>query len=250
MATRNTHIKAINEINHKKRKQITNLDKQTNIEKYKSLCESIYDRSPPKKSKIIESDDWDDVIEQPTQISKPLDADKYVACVIGTSMVKHFNVKELFPDQNCFFKSISGGLVKAIMNVLEARESLLKHCKVFIITAGSNDMDSRNEAETGIADFLKLAQYLKAQYKDAKFIINKLVPRTKTKYSVITEFEKRRLQFNDFLENDLMFLGNLTVVDHREFENKDRLSSLLSDGVHLAPSSGVPLYVNEIKKFI
>lgn len=210
-------------VNHKKRKQ-------NNPSNESSL--------PIKKNLIAE-----DLTSQQSS--------NYTACLIGTSMVKHINVKTLFSNETkCFFKSISGGLIKGITSCLTARELLLAHCKLFIITAGSNDIDSGHDVQVAINDFTNLAKYLHSKYPDAKVIINKLIPRTRTKFTKLADFEIRRVEFNQFLEEGLQFLPDHVIVTHNIFEDKLRLDSLLSDGVHLSPLYGVGPYVAQIQKYI
>ena len=172
----------------------------------------------------------------------------YEACVIGTSMVKHIDVKVLFTNKSCFFKSISGGRINDITNILKQREELLKKCKYFIITCGSNDVDSLNSISQVKADFFKLAFYLSKKYPDAKFFFNKLIPRLKTKYLDLAEFEKRRVDFNDCIQKRLGVLGNSMILTHESFEEKDKLGCLLSDGVHISPLNGLSLYVDTIQQ--
>ena len=172
----------------------------------------------------------------------------YEACVIGTSMVKHIDVKVLFSNKNCFFKSISGGRINDITNSLKQREELLKKCKYFIVTCGSNDVDSLNSITQVKADYFKLAFYLSRKYPGAKFFFNKLIPRLKTKYLDLVEFEKRRLEFNKCIQKRLGALSNSTVLTHDSFEAKDKLGCLLSDGVHISPMNGLSLYVHTIQQ--
>ena len=83
-------------------------------------------------------------------------------------------------------------------------------------------MDSENDANTGINDFLEMVQYLNEIYSDAKFIFNKLVPRTQTKFTDLKEFEERRIQFNNFLEKDLTFLKDYIILGHLEGKMRRR----------------------------
>jgi len=184
-------------------------------------------------------------------LDKPKDnAEKYVACIIGTSMVKQIKTNDLFEDKKCFFKSISGGLINDIARCLVARELLLAECRCFVITCGSNDVDSTASIQTVCNNFLNMIKYLNNQYPEARFIINKLVPRLKTKFVHIDAFEKRRTVFNNYLEENLKFLKNYSIVEHPSFEEKSNLCNLLSDGVHLSLSNGVPVYTKTIKEFI
>lgn len=235
-------IHLIKQFNHHRNLDLLNNKKRKQIE---PPSNSIL---PKRKTFDENNENWDD--DTQTSQNKTLKPEEYTACIIGTSMVKHFSVKDIFPDQKCFFKSISGGSIRDVHNILKSRELLLAHVKTFVITAGSNDMDSENDANTGINDFLEMVQYLNEIYSDAKFIFNKLVPRTQTKFTDLKEFEERRIQFNNFLEKDLTFLKDYIILGHLEFEDVDKLSENLSDGVHLSVSKGVPLYVEEIKKSI
>lgn len=198
----------------------------------------------------------DDLIEIATPAKKASNSNNYTACLIGTSMVKHLSIKEMFPSKRCFFKSISGGSIKNVLQCLRARSNCLTDCEVFVLTAGSNDIDRDGPGATDTAldssveDFLSLCTYLKETYPTARFIINKLIPRTKTKYTDLHVFEQRRVKFNEFLERELTFLGDYVVVSHPEFERKQELWNLLIDGVHLSPVRGVPLYTAEIKKYL
>ena len=169
----------------------------------------------------------------------------YTACLIGTSMVKQIDVKRLFTDgTKCFFKSISGGLIKSIISCLTVRELLLANCKTFIITAGSNDIDS-NSAEEAISDFKSLVEYLNETHPIAKIIINKLIPRTRTKFSDLLDFESKRIAFNNFL--DSISSSKHVIVTQDLFEDAEKLEMMLSDGVHLSPLYGVLPYEAQIK---
>ncbi len=183
-------------------------------------------------------------------LNKSIDpAQNYAACVIGTSMVKQIKPSELFGDKKCFFKSINGGLINDIARCLVARDLLLADCRCFVITCGSNDMDSATKSlEAACSDFLKLIEYLSGQYPDARFIINKLVPRLRTKYLQLEVFEERRAAFNKFLDENLKTMENCVIVNHAAFEHKDSLCGLLSDGVHLSELTGVPAYIEAIKE--
>lgn len=175
-------------------------------------------------------------------------AGAYEACLIGSSMIKHINSKEIFPNQKCYFNSISGGKIKDILASLKSNEQLLKNASCFVVTCGSNDCDSLNDMKTVINDYLDLAQYLHSTHKGSKFIFNKLIPRSKCRYVSLIEFEKRRVCFNEFLEITLPLIVPCKIVDHKSFENKTHLNDLLTDGVHISPVRGLPLYVEQIKK--
>jgi hypothetical protein len=202
-----------------------------------------------------QTDDLIDEMAKPAK--KASNSNNYTACLIGTSMVKHLSIKEMFPSRRCFFKSISGGSIKNVLQCLRARSNCLTDCEVFVLTAGSNNIDkdgTDTATDTALAssveDFLSLCTYLKETYPTARFIVNKLIPRTKTKYTDLQVFEQRRVKFNEFLERELKFLGDYAVVSHPEFERKQELWNLLIDGVHLSPVRGVPLYTAEIRKYL
>jgi len=80
------------------------------------------------------------------------------------------------------------------------------------------------------------------------FFFNKLIPRLKTKYLDLAEFEKRRVDFNDCIQKRLGVLGNSMILTHESFEEKDKLGCLLSDGVHISPLNGLSLYVDTIQQ--
>ncbi len=199
-------------------------------------------------SELLSDWDADQIATENSPVKRSMQ--HYTACLIGTSMVKHLNFKELFPDNKCFFKAVSGGSIKNVLQCLRARSNVLTDCQVFVITAGCNDLDRDKPGQSASEDFLTLCRYLKETYPNARFIVNKLVPRTTTKYTDLHVFEQRRADFNLFLDNQLQFLGDYVVVTHAEFEKKQELWDLLSDGVHLSPMKGVPLYTAEIKKFL
>ena len=198
-----------------------------------------------RKLPLVEEDYWDDNLE-------PVNPNAYTydLCLIGTSMVKNIETNKLLPNKRCFFKSISGGCIRDVWNALKSREALLRGCKIFVITCGSNDCDSTRDLKTTINDFLELAQYLSKLYPDSKLIFNKLIPRTKTRYTQIEEFEKRRICFNNFLESTLTLLVPSVIVTHEKFESVHDLDMLLVDGVHMNPLHGVPIYIENIKKTI
>jgi hypothetical protein len=173
----------------------------------------------------------------------------FQACIIGTSMVKHVSPKSLFENEKCFFKSISGGLIKNVLEFVRARVDFFHECKCFIVTCGSNDCDSTRPIKDTIETFVELAVYLSQTYPNARFLFNKLIPRTKTRYVSLEEFEKSRTCFNHFLESTLTLLvPACKIVNHESFELKENLELLLADGVHMSPLRGVPAYVNDIKQ--
>ena len=193
----------------------------------------------------------DSIVKQPLNKKANLVSTfSYDVCLIGTSMIKNINANEIFSNKKCYFKSISGGKIKDILLNLKSNENLLKNSKCFLITCGSNDVDSLNDMKTTINDFLELAQYLHSTYESSQFIFNKLIPRTKCRYVSLIDFDKRRICFNDFLQFTLPLIVPCKIVEHESFENKTLLNDLLADGVHISPSRGLPLYVDEIKKVL
>lgn len=177
--------------------------------------------------------------------------DDYEMCLIGTSMVRNIQPNKIFPNKKCFFKSISGGRINDIVNYLKFNESWLTNCKLFLITCGSNDCDSFKSINEVIQDYLNLAQYLSHKYPVSRLLFNKLVPRTKTRYTNLIDFEKRRLCFNGFLENALPLLLPCTIISHEEFESSSSsLEELLCDGVHLSLSKGVSVYTQKLKQVL
>lgn len=195
-----------------------------------------------------EEEEWDIPISVP--IKQTAQQSNIEACVIGSSMVKHIDVRQLFQNKNCLFKSISGGKITDIFTYLRLSEHELKNSKYFVITVGSNDCDSLDEINTVISNYFDLAQYLKQKYPDSNFIFNKLIPRVKCRYVSLLDFDKRRICFNNFLEATLTSsISNCKIVTHSAFESKTELTKLLSDGVHISPT-GLPLYVEQIRKTI
>lgn len=192
------------------------------------------------------------VVEKPAVDEQATNADKrhFQACLIGTSMVKHINPKLIFDEKKTFFKSIGGGLITNIHEFLKKRDGLFDKCKCFLITCGSNDCDSVAEIGKTIENMIELAQYLSNAYPAANLFFNKLVPRTKTKYTELDVFDKKRVCFNNFLESTLTLMVPCKIISHEGFESKDELDKLLYDGVHLSPMHGVPLYIDEIKKHL
>ncbi len=175
---------------------------------------------------------------------------EFKACLIGSSMIKHLYSNELFFNKKCFFKSISGGSINDVHQCLDINKNILNNCEIFVITIGSNDIDRNKPIKSAIQDFTNFYLFLNKTFPNAKFIINKLVPRTKTKYTNLITFENRRIYYNLFIQHLLLFKNNFIVITHTKFEQKQNLQELLSDGVHLSLINGVPIYLSEIKKII
>lgn len=203
-----------------------------------------------KKRKIESSEaqtkkvhlDWDKE-EKAESIIKPFEA-----CLIGTSMIKHIDTNKLFANRKCFFKSISGGQIKDVLEFIKKREGFFDNCKFIVLTCGSNDCDSYKEIKININDMLELAEYVSKMYPKAKLVINQLIPRLKTKFIHLEDFEKKRVLFNNFLNDTVsLMIPNCVIVKHPAFEVKSELESFLLDGVHMSPLRGVPIYIEEIK---
>jgi hypothetical protein len=173
-------------------------------------------------------------------------------------MIKSINKFDLFKQtqfRKTYFKSISGGLIKNVLQDLKDMAFKLNKCKLFVITVGSNDCDSLNQIDKVIGDYLDLVEYVRETYPpETVIILNKLIPRLKTKYTQLDEFDKRRKCFNNFIQNGLsvMFSSSSTyfVVEHERFEDSNSLNDLLSDGVHLSVQKGVVFYVEDIKNVL
>jgi hypothetical protein len=171
----------------------------------------------------------------------------FETCLIGTSMIRNIRSADLFPTKKCFFKSINGGLIEHVDSYLRAREGFFDHCHTFVLTCGSNDCDSKNEINETVAAYYALCWYLHLKYPTARLVLNTLVPRQHTRFTTPAEFEKRRKQFNQFLVANISgVIWNARVVFHPEFEDRESLDTLLSDGVHLSIDRGVLVYVEEI----
>lgn len=198
----------------------------------------------------MDADLWDnfDTIKSPQQTVNKIKP--FEVALVGTSMVKHIDSNKLFENKKCFFKSISGGLIKDVFEFLKKRDGFFIDCKIIVLTAGSNDCDSLNDISKVISDYLDLAQYLNKTYPNAKLVFNKLIPRLKTRYTKLEEFELKRACFNNFLESTLFALVPCKIVNHEGFEIADCIESLLVDGVHMSPLKGVSIYVNEIKSVL
>ena len=195
---------------------------------------------------LEEEEDWD--LEIPFNNNSKITTVDYEACLIGSSMIKSIDPKQIFPDKRCHFKSISGGKIKDVHNYLKNNANLLKNSQYFIVTCGSNDCDSLNNINDVLNDYLELAEYLKNTFNTSScFIFNKLIPRTKCRYVSLLEFEKRRTCFNNFLEVYVPLTVSCIIVDHLAFEIKTGLNDLILDGVHISPFKGLPIYVEQIK---
>ncbi|CAF0936137.1 unnamed protein product [Brachionus calyciflorus] len=208
----------------------------TNIFRDNDIIFLVLDQNEPQKEPVV---------ERQVQITKPFEA-----ALIGTSMVKHIDPSKIFEDKKCFFKSISGGRISDIIEFVKKREGFFSQCKYICITCGSNDCDSYNEIKQTIDRYLELAQYLHKTYPESLLIFNQLIPRTKTKYVDLDLFEKRRVCFNDFLNTTLRILIPCEIVEHKSFEDKSQLETLLIDGVHMTPIKGVPIYIDDIKNYL
>ena len=146
--------------------------------------------------------------QQPEQ-SIPLET--YETCIIGTSMIKPINPSKVFSaNTKCFFNSISGGSIKNVMDSLEQNEQSLKSCLIFVVTCGSNDLDSTyKDIQQVISLYLDLARLLKKLFPSAKLVFNKLVPRTSTR-------------FVDLNVNVLKLLKQNLIILLNYFEMKDQ----------------------------
>jgi len=230
------------------KRKLTDETEQHQQQQHEPLSKKLnLDKQDLKKSLNLNLDeeDWD--TEASVNVNNNHES-FYQTCLIGSSMVKHIDVKLLFPDKNCLFKSISGGRINDIINYLKANEKLLINSKCFVVTCGSNDCDSLSELKDVVSHYFELAQYLKNTFNKASFVFNKLIPRTKCRYVSILEFEKRRICFNNFLEYTLPLIVPCQIVEHLAFDSKTELSNLLLDGVHISPLRGLPLYIEQIKK--
>ena len=160
-------------------------------------------------------------------------------------MINNIDVTKFFPNLKCLFKSINGGKTADILEYLKNNEPILKASKYFIITCGSNDVDSLMKITDAISDHLLLVKYFENKFKDAKFIFNKLIPRTKCRHVTLSDFEKRRNCFNKYMES-LPLAIDCELVEHLEFETDAwKLAYLLADGVHMSPK-GLPIYIKNI----
>lgn len=126
---------------------------------------------------------------QPQQLQQqPIPVENYETCIIGTSMIKNVSPAKVFSaETNCFFDSISGGCIKNIIDSLEQNQLALKNCRIFIVTCGSNDLDSSyRDSQQVISLYLDLARLLKKLFPNARLVFNKLVPRTSTRHIELT----------------------------------------------------------------
>ena len=99
-------------------------------------------------------------------------------------MVKHIKPHEIFKSTtNCLLKSISGGSIKNVTEYLEENQISLRDSKHFIVTCGSNDLDTTFKSTQKVIElYLELARLLKKLFPSAELFFNKLVPRKSTKY--------------------------------------------------------------------
>ncbi len=174
----------------------------------------------------------------------------YNLCIFGTSMIKHIRIENFLSINginNVFLKSISGGRILDVYNFIRART--FKGCQYFILTVGSNDCDcvmSSTSSQKIIDEYMILINYLKNSYLNSKIFVNQLIPRTRTRY-LKDVFDMNRVKLNCHLEELAKNDDYLIFIKHPAFEDIDKLSTLLYDGVHIHPVNGVPIYVNEIK---
>ena len=185
--------------------------------------------------------------EKPTSSKKVADIE---ACIIGSSMIRPLNVNKLFPNRRCLFKCILGGLTRDCFDYIKRKTELLRNCKCFVIVCASNDCDSKADMSYVITEYLDFALYLYTHFPQAKLVFSKLVPRLRTAYVSLEEFDTRRVCFNNFLETSMVNILPCTVVSHSKFENKERLKDLLEDGVHFSVEKAVPIYERKLKKVI
>ena len=103
-------------------------------------------------------------------------------------MIKYLDPKFIFnnTETKCYFNSISGGSIKDIIKDLKENEARLKTVKIFVVSCGSNDLDSTyNDTQEVIAMYLDLARTLKKLFPYARLVFNKLTRRTWTKFSIL-----------------------------------------------------------------
>ena len=169
----------------------------------------------------------------------------YDALLIGTSIIGNIDVTKFFPHLKCLSISIKGGKTADILEYLKNNETILKSLKYFIITCGSNDVDSLMNITDVISDHLLLVKYLQNNFNEAKFVFNKLIPRTKWRHVTLSYFEKRRICFNKYMES-LPLAIYCEVVEHLEFETDAwQLAYMLADGVHMSPL-GAKIYTQNL----
>lgn len=203
----------------------------------------IFETLKENKKQNLEAKTVEIVSENSAKIVKTFEV-----ALIGTSMIKHLDPGKIFEKKKCFYKSISGGRISDILEFIKKREGFFNDCQFICLTCGSNDCDSYNDIQTTIQRCIDLASYLHSKYPKSTLIFNQLIPRLKTKYIDLEMFEKRRVCFNNFLNSSLKLIVPCITINHEEFEDKSKLESLLMDGVHINPVSGVPIYTENIKK--
>ena len=103
-------------------------------------------------------------------------------------MVKKINPQNLFSqDKTCYFESISGGSIKNIIMSLNENEKNLKKCKTFVITCGSNDLDSLYKGIQKVIElYLQLARLLKKLFPEGRFFFNNFPSLVSNCVSVMT----------------------------------------------------------------
>jgi hypothetical protein len=103
-------------------------------------------------------------------------------------MIKYIDPKFIFnsKETKCYFKSISGGSIRHVIEDLKENEIRLKNVRIFVVTCGSNDLDSTyHDIQAVKTMYLELARTLKKLFPNARLVFNKLVRRTWTKYSTL-----------------------------------------------------------------
>lgn len=217
------------------------LKNNTQLSKKRKIFETLKEN----KKQHLETKTVEVICDKTAKIVKPFEA-----ALIGTSMIKHLDPSKIFENKKCFYKSISGGRISDVLEFIKKREDFFSECHFICLTCGSNDCDSYNDIQTTIQRCIDLASYLHSKYPKSTIIFNELIPRLKTKYVDLEMFEKRRLCFNNFLNSSLKLIVPCITINHEEFEDKSKLESLLMDGVHINPISGIPLYTENIKKYL
>ena len=98
-------------------------------------------------------------------------------------MIKNIKPCNLFNDKKCYFKSISGGSIMNIINLIKSDVKRMKNIKLFVITCGSNDLDNNHKSIQKIIEmYLELGRNLKSLFPNSNFFFNILIPRTTTRY--------------------------------------------------------------------